>query len=192
MTIERDKARLWMLGGVAAAIVILALGWLLVASPVLAAIADTSAEIADVEAQNDTVATRNAVLVEAEADRARHESANAAALTRIPNLPQTAEFGDLLESYADQQSVSLTRYSTGAPEEIEADGRTTYRLPVSFTVRGGIDRVQNFLDQLQRTEARAMVVTGAEVLPLDGQQDGNLEGDVVASITGAIWVTPDA
>jgi len=192
MTIERDKARLWMLGGAAAAIVILALGWLLVASPVLAAIADTSAEIADVEAQNDTVATRNAVLVEAEADRARHETENAAALTRIPNLPQTAEFADLLESYADQQSVSLTRYSTGAPEESDADGRTTYRLPVSFTVRGGIDRVQNFLDQLQRTEARAMIVTGAEVLPLDGQQDGNLEGDVVATITGAIWVTPDA
>lgn len=192
MTIERDRARLWMLGGVAAAIVILALGWLLVASPVLTAIADTRAEIADVEAQNDTVATRNAVLVGAEADRARHETENAAALARIPSLPQTAEFGDLLESYADQQSVSLTRYSTGSPEEVEADGQATYRLPVSFTVRGGIDRVQNFLDQLQRTEARAMIATGVEVLPLDGQQDGNLEGDVVATITGAIWVTPDA
>ena len=113
-------------------------------------------------------------------------------LFQSPNLPQTAEFADLLEGCAAQQSVSLTRYSTGAPEESDADGRTTYRLPVSFTVRGGIDRVQNFLDQLQRTEARAMIVTGAEVLPLDGQQDGNLEGDVVATITGAIRVTPDA
>jgi Tfp pilus assembly protein PilO len=175
MNIERDKARLWVLGGVAAAVVILALGWLLIASPVLAAIADTSAEIAEVETQNDIVAARNAVLESAEADRSMHESENAVALTRIPRLPQTAEFGDLLESYADQQSVSLTRYSTGAPEEVEADGRTTYRLPVSFTVRGGIDRVQNFLDQLQRTEARAMIVVSVEALPLDGQQDGTLE-----------------
>jgi Tfp pilus assembly protein PilO len=192
MNIERDKARLWVLGGVAAAVVILALGWLLIASPVLAAIADTSAEIAEVETQNDIVAARNAVLESAEADRSMHESENAVALTRIPRLPQTAEFGDLLESYADQQSVSLTRYSTGAPEEVEADGRTTYRLPVSFTVRGGIDRVQNFLDQLQRTEARAMIVVSVEALPLDGQQDGTLEGDIVATISGGIWVTPDA
>jgi predicted regulator of Ras-like GTPase activity (Roadblock/LC7/MglB family) len=59
-------------------------------------------------------------------------------------------------------------------------------------VRGGIDRVQNFLDQLQRTEARAMIVVSVEALPLDGQQDGNLEGDIVATISGGIWVTPDA
>jgi len=192
MNVERDKARLWLLGGVASAVVILALGWLLVASPVLGAIADTKTEIADIEAQNDTVSARNAVLKAAEGDRAEHEAENAAALAQIPKLPQTAEFGELLESYADQQSVSLTRYSTGAPEEVEADGRTTYRLPVSFTVRGGVDRVQGFLDQLQRTEARAMIVTSIEAQPLDGQQDGNLEGDVVATISGGIWVIPDA
>jgi predicted regulator of Ras-like GTPase activity (Roadblock/LC7/MglB family) len=37
-----------------------------------------------------------------------------------------------------------------------------------------------------------MIVVSVEALPLDGQQDGNLEGDIVATISGGIWVTPDA
>ena len=193
MSVERDKARLWTLGGVVAGAVILVLGWLLVASPVLASIADMRAQIADVETQNDTVSARNAVLVKAESERERHEAEHAAALKQIPHEPETAEFSDLLESYADQQSVSLTRFSTGNPEEIDdAQDAATYRVPVSFTVRGGIDRVQNFLDQLQRTEARAILVTSVEAQPLDGQQDGDLDGDVVATISGGIWVMPDA
>lgn len=193
MNVERDKARLWMLAGGAASIVILALGWLLVASPALAQIDSVRSQIADVVLQNSKVTARNAVLVKAEADRERHEAEYRAALAQIPQLPETAEFGDLLESYANEQNLSLTRSSTGNPVEIEGvEGRTGYRIPVSFTLRGNIDRVQSFLDQLQRTNARAMIISSFETQPLEGPQDGNLEGDVVATISGGIWVTPDA
>ncbi|WP_156760501.1 hypothetical protein [Microbacterium karelineae] len=194
MSIERDQARLWLVGGVAAAIGVLVIGWFAVLSPAWAAIGDATGEIAAVDAQNGAIASRNADLAAAEDEIERHESNRDAALVRIPSAPGTADFGDALEQVADGSGVELTRLSTGDPSPVEdPDGaRVTFAIPVSFTVRGGVDRVEALLDELQRNDARAFLATGVDVLPLDGQQDGDLAGEVVASVSGTIWTIPDA
>lgn len=194
MTAERDAARLWLVGGIAAAAGVVALGWFLVAAPQQEQIAATNDETQSLTVTNDVLEARVAQLAAAEENREQHERERDAALVLLPKMPATSEFSDLLEARTAATNVELTRYSTGDPiaEDFGDDARITYRIPVSFTLLGEIEPVEEFLDELQALDQRAVLLTSTDLLPLDGQQTGDIAGDVVASISGSIWVTPDA
>jgi hypothetical protein len=71
-----------------------------------------------------------------------------------------------------------------------AAARTTYALPVTFTVQGAAASVDTFVKDLQADGQRALLVTKADVQPVAGLAGGTIAGDVVATYSGTIWVSP--
>jgi Tfp pilus assembly protein PilO len=113
-----------------ALVVIVALAWFLLISPLRSEIAETEQAI---EAQQVRLATAQAKLAKAEATRAEGQKNQARLLELAKMMPESSQIPSLLlqiQDLADQSGIEFTSITPGEP--VEADGYQTIPLQLEF------------------------------------------------------------
>jgi Tfp pilus assembly protein PilO len=208
------KSSTWILGAVLLGLVVIALSWFVLASPVLdeAAIAQEDAEAA--ELRNGQLRVQNAALKE-EFERLPELEAELAALqVHVPTTPLITEYNLTLGQLAQGRGVTILTVETGPAVEVmpvapvdgaaeviptAADGVSgLYAIPLTIGALGTYDNTTLLLDDLQQANPRLLSVTGLTIEGQDeaeasGGRPATARGDAEQTITGYLYVlSPDA
>lgn len=159
--------RLWPLGGGVVAILLVAATWLLLISPEHKHAADLRAQT--VTEQGKTAMLRSG-LSELRQQNARLD-AYKALLARntaaLPTQPALAEFLREIENVSNTVGVPVRVSAVGPPVAVMGDARA-YLLQVSATADGTAAKLEDLLDQLQRVQPRAVLVTSVKTTASTG------------------------
>jgi Tfp pilus assembly protein PilO len=154
----RHADRIWMVGGVVGAALLLALGWFLAISP-------KNAEADALRTQTEETQTRLITLrhrlSELQEQAKQLDSFKATLKANQDALPVDSGLPDFLrqlQTSGDRVGVAVTGVTVNAPEEATAGGATVYALPIVVTADGNATNLGRFLDQLQQVQPRAVLI----------------------------------
>jgi Tfp pilus assembly protein PilO len=157
----RHADRLWMLGGVVGAALLIAIGWFVAISP-------KNAQTDELVGQKETTETQLIVLRhrlgELEEESKKLPEYKATLKTNKAALPEDSGVPDFLRQLQDSGELvnaAVTGLTVSAPEPVT--GTTVYALPITVTVQGRPNDLGRFLDQLQRVQPRAVLVESANM-----------------------------
>lgn len=184
-----NRKRVWLGGGLLLVVVILALGWFVVVSPVLTETASTRDQIESVRLQNSALAAKNASLKAANDDVAALRDSLAAALAELPADSGLPSFTRQLSGQATAHSVVLTSVVVGAAGTVTpaapvaaVDGTTTtpagtstdglMQIAVTVTASGLGGDLVGFLSDIQISGPRRALVTSTQLAPTDSAVTG--------------------
>lgn len=164
--------RVWLFGGIGLVALLVAAGWFLMINPKYAEASDTQSQVEDTTAQLATLKKNLALLKADNAKLATYQDDEARLIKALPT-------GDKIK--ADDIPAFLTQLQvTGINLGIDVDaysatGRSgsavvssVEELPIALNATGKIADISTFLNQLQTTQPRAVLVQSAQ-LKFDGE-----------------------
>ena len=160
---RRRTDLIWLIGGAAAAVLVIAVGWLLAIAPEKAERADLNDQASQAQAQADTLQNRLAKLKTDNIRLRQYQDQLATDRTALPTAPELADFLRSLQTSDDHAGATVTSLSVGTPVESTIAAMLINAYPMTLSVRGTPERLQNFLDLLQREQPRAVLITGASL-----------------------------
>jgi hypothetical protein len=177
--------RLWLIGGALAAVVLVAIGWLLLISP----------EKRHATSLNDQADAAHTQLISLQhklrdlKQQSEHAADYQAELNRyhaaLPSQAQLAEFLRGLQS-GDQARGVISGILVGSPLEQTAAGHKVFALPVTVTAKGSASQLGGLLDHLQQVQPRAVLVRDVHLV---GEQGGSLSDTATLTIGLQVFVT---
>lgn len=159
--------RLWMFGALAGAVALSALAWFLLIGPQRSTTADVNEQTAQAQGQ---VAAEQRKLVRLTAEYAKRDKYTAELAANRKALPTAAATGDLLrelQTAGDSAGVTVSSLSAGTPAELKGKSGVA-SVTISVVAAGKLDKLQAFLDQVQRIQPRAMLVFNVSFAPNEG------------------------
>ena len=156
--------RLWMFGALAGAVALSALAWFLLIGPQRTETTDVEDQTAQAEGQ---VVVEQRKLARLTAEYTERDKYAAELATNRKALPTAAATGDLLrelQSAGDVAGVTVSSLSAGSPTEIKGASGVA-AVTITVTAAGRLDKLQAFLDQIQRIQPRAMLVFNVSFAP---------------------------
>lgn len=161
--------RLWLLGGVVSAIVVLTFGYYFFVRPQYqeadefnTLTQDTTIEVAKLRSQ---IAALDAENQQIEQYRTQLQ-ANLAAL---PETDSVAALLRELQTAGELTEVTVSGVSVGTASELTSTGPMRVRsLPISLTAAGPTAKLNPFLDQLQKVQPRALLISTVNVTATTG------------------------
>jgi len=178
--------RIWLIGGVAAAAVLVAAGWLFFIGPQRSQADSLRQQSA---AGDLNLASLRHKLVDLEQQNANLDQYRAQLIRdrqALPAAPALTDFLRELQSAGDAVGVTVTGLIVGAPTEADAGGTKVISLPITLTLSGSSAQLSRFLDELQRVQPRAVLVTGANAVP--DQKSKTLSGAVALNVNLQAYV----
>lgn len=155
--------RLWMVGGVLGAAVLLAISWFFLISPqhaerdsLNASQAAAEERLGQLQRRLGDLRKQNDKLTEYKADLAKARQA----------LPATPALSDLLRELqiaGDNSGVAVSGLNVGDVTPLTTAGGQVFTLALSLTASGTIDKLNAFLDQLQQVQPRALLINTASL-----------------------------
>lgn len=185
----RQADKLWIAGGSLAAVALAALSYLLLISPQNTETTDLQAEIDGVNTQVALAQARIAQLRKDNEQLGEYKATLDAQRQALPTSTALSDFLRQMQDAGEQTRVSVTSVNAGTAGEVTAAGASIRVLPVTLTVTGSANGQIAFLDQLQQTVPRAVLIIGANLVP--GDTATSLADDVTMSLTVQIFVAPD-
>lgn len=167
----RHAARLWAFGGVLGAAVLFAITWFFLISP-------KNSETASLRDQADVTSLRLpslqkrlALLRQQNGDLDTYTDQLDRDRRALPTAAGLADFLSELQAAGTMTGVAVGGVSVGEPAQVTAGGARINALPVSLSAVGPTGNLNRFLDQLQLTQPRAVLVKAAN-LTADPTQPG--------------------
>ncbi|HET9516406.1 MAG TPA: type 4a pilus biogenesis protein PilO [Actinoplanes sp.] len=155
----RHADRLWMVGGVIATALLIAVSWFLLISP-------QRTQIDEFRAQQETTETQLVVLKrrlsELEDENKKLPQYRATLKRNQQALPVDSGVPDFLRQLQDSgelAGITVTGLTVNAPEQVT--GTNVYSLPINVTAEGTADELHRFLDQVQQVQPRAVLIGSA-------------------------------
>ena len=163
--------RLWLLGGVVTAIVLLAAGFYLVVYPKYQEAQDlevmgddTTADVARLRSEISTLEAQNQRIKEFQAQAEQH-------LAALPKTDSVAELLREVQTAGELTGITVSGISVGTASEVEASGPlNVHALPVSLTAAGPAAKINPFLDQLQKAQPRALLIGNMNMAATTGDR----------------------
>jgi Tfp pilus assembly protein PilO len=186
MGLRRD--RLWLIAGLLAAAVLFAVGWFTVIHPQRSQTETLREQSAAAELNLASLRHRLEDLEEQNANLDQYRAELARERRALPTTPALADFLRELQSAGDAVQVTVTGLIVGSPTEVDAAGTKVISLPITLTLSGTASRLGQFLDQLQRVQPRAVLITSANALP--DQKSKTLAGAVALNISLQAFIAP--
>lgn len=186
MRLRADRA--WLIGGVAAVLALFAVAWLLVIGPQRSQAASAREQSTAAELTLGTLRHKLADLQEQNANQEQYRAQLARDRRALPTTPALSDFVRELQSAGDSVGVTFTGLTVGAPTEADAAGTKVVALPITLTLSGSASRLGQFLDQLQRIQPRAVLITSANVVP--GQKSKTLADTVALNLNLRAFIAP--
>lgn len=157
----RHADRIWMIGGVMAAALLLAVGWFLAISPKNAEAEDLGVRQRDTESRMVMLRKR---LNDLEDQNTKLEQYKAAFQRNRAALPVDSGVPDFLRQLQDSGElvdVTVSGVTVNAP--VQVGTQSVYELPITVTADGTAIDLGRFLDQLQQVQPRAVLVESANM-----------------------------
>jgi Tfp pilus assembly protein PilO len=155
--------RLWMVGGVLSAAVLLAITWFLLVTPQHAerdnlkeSVGVTQRQLAQLEQRLSKLQKDNSKLPQYKAELAKAQKA-------LPASPALSDLLRELQDAGDATKVTVSGLNVGNVTPLTTAGGQVYTLALSLTVSGPIDKLNAFLDQLQQVQPRALLISTASL-----------------------------
>ncbi|GIH89967.1 type 4a pilus biogenesis protein PilO [Planobispora siamensis] len=180
--------RIWALGGILVAAILLVVGWFFLISPQLAETDRLQGETETAHVRAATLQSRLSQLKRENADLPRYRAELEAARQALPTTAESEQFLRQLQTAGEATGVDVGTVAVGAPAVVEAAGVKMHSLPVALTATGGTVALDEFLDQLQQVQPRAALIDDVTV------QEGGEEADSKTglNVNLKIFVAPPA
>ena len=180
----------WFAGGALAAVVLLAMAWLLLISPQNARTAALHDQTAAATARLPALQRRLAELQRQNADKQQYLAQLDQDRQALPSTSGMSDFLRELQAAGDNKGVSVTSVMVATPKQVTASGGSYYSLPVTLTAQGWVDSLNAFLDQLQQTQPRAVLINSASIS--SGLSNGSAQGPTRLTLAMQVFVSATA
>ncbi|GIH75430.1 type 4a pilus biogenesis protein PilO [Planobispora longispora] len=155
--------RVWILGGIVAAAVLLAVGWFFFIGPQHDETDTMRAEAETAQVRAATLRSRLAELSRENADLPKYKAELETARQALPATAQSEDFLDQLRKAGEATSVSVDGINIGGATQVSAGNVQMYALPVAVTAAGDTAALDKFFDQIQRVQQRAVLIDDVTV-----------------------------
>ena len=191
------RDRIWMIGGLAA-VVLLAVGsWFLLIGPKLAEVDSVRQQTGDTETQVVTLRNRIAKLKKDEAQLPALKAALAESQQALPSDSGVSAFLRQLQSSGDQANVKVTGVSVSPPAQ-DQKLSAVWALPITLNAQGSAADLGTFLTELQQGQSRAVLIQSAGLSPqgaassADGADGATAAGTMTLNVSLRAFVAPPA
>lgn len=181
----RHADRFWLLGGVLAGVLMLAVGWFMLVGPQYTEAGTLSAGVEASEVQLIKLRRDLAELKKQNDELARYETQLEQHRAALPADSGIPAFVAELESTGDRTSVQVTALTVGAPTPVTDVNTLIYRLPLTLNATGDAANLDRFLKALQQGQARAVLIRSA-----DASDDASVAGSVSLALTMEAFMAP--
>ncbi len=187
MTI-RHAHRLWMIGGVAAAVALSVLSWMLFIGPQRSQTGSLNDEAAAAQLRLDTLQHQLAKLQKESEDLPTLRAALDDLRQAVPATADLSEFLRELQASDNRTGVFVHDVIVGVPAQPAHPAAGVYALPVTLTADGTAASLEDLLRQLQQAQRRGVLITSVELTP--AEQGGTLKGPVSLTVNIQVFVAP--
>lgn len=163
MTAERK----WLLGGIAAVIVVFLLGFFLLVNPARNQAAAINEQAQQTEENNVRLRAKLAQLEQQSAEVPAKLSEIEAVEVKMPAEIKQPELVRTIEQQAQSAGVDLTGIAPSEPLEMEGSDTPIIVLPMAITAEGRYANIKTFVDNMERID-RAFLINTVDVVT--GQQ----------------------
>ena len=180
---------LWIVGGAGAASLLIALGWFLLIGPTKD---DTTAMREQTDVSEVELITLRSALKKLNAEKAKLSQYQAELKKNREALPSdggVAAFLRQLEAAGNAVGANVSNMSVGSPSTVTGKDMTVYALPITVTADGTAGQLSPFLDQLQQTQPRAVLIETANLT--SGADPATTEA-MNLTLTMKVFVAPSA
>lgn len=177
--------RLWMCGAFAGAMALSALAWFLLIGPQRAETVSVEEQTTTGEVQELVEQRRLAKLNVDFADRDRYAAELAANRQALPAVAATGDLLRELQNAGEAAGISVTSVTAGRPIELKSIPGVA-AVPITIAATGPMIKLQAFLNQIQRIQPRAMLVSNISFSPNAG--GGPITGTAELSISAQVFV----
>jgi Tfp pilus assembly protein PilO len=190
----RNVARIWVITGAAAIVLLAVASWFLLISPKFAESADVRSQVEDTQTQLIALRKKIAGLEDQKARLSTFKAALQANQRALPSDPGVPDFLRQLQAAGSATSVKVSGVSVAPPAQaVGLPG--VWQLPITLTAEGDPDNLGEFLNQLQAVQPRAVLVQTAN-LTQGGTSDtsgtGGASGKPSLSLSVLAYVAPPA
>ena len=190
---RESGSRLFIGGGVVAAVILAALTWFVVISPIRADAQSLRDDTASVQDQNGVLEAETAQLSQQAEDRATLVADARAALSALPPGTQLPGFNRQLARQARSRGVAVTSLSIGAsttptPAADGAATGATQAIPVTILSTGPLLSQLFFLQDLQQVGPRRALVSSVSLSA--GEGAASVEPASVMTIQLTVFTAP--
>ena len=159
------RDRLWQLGGAFCALIVVAFGYFFFIRPEYNDTADVNRSAEDARVEVAKLRRQMSELAKEAENLDAYKAKLATLQAALPANDAAAELLRELQSASDQAGVTVSTVAVGVGQDLKALGAQAYALPVSLTVTGPTSKMNAFLDQLQKEQPRAVLVSGVNFAP---------------------------
>ena len=177
--------RLWGIGGVLVAALFLAAGWWLLIGPRYERADQLDRQTEQAQSRLDSLRHKLAELRKQSDNLSQYRDQLAQNRKAMPTQPALADFLREIQSAGANSGTTLTGLTIGS--ESSTVGENISSLSVTLTVSGQASALGNFIDQVQRVQPRAVLVTSVNAVP-EGQS-ASFAGPVTMTILAQIFYT---
>ncbi|UQX89546.1 hypothetical protein M6D93_05935 [Jatrophihabitans telluris] len=203
MTISQDR-RLWLGGGVLAAVLLVAASWFLLISPTMSDTSSLKSQTTDGELQSTVLSGKLAKLKQQKDGIAALQSQLAGSLLALPTDSGLPALTRQLTQQAKNNGVVLgsivvTGVSRTSPNGGSIVGAGTgsasaagglYAIPVSVVVGGAVKNELAFLHSIQFDGPRTALVNATSFMPLAGTSSATLDRGAALTVQLTVYSAP--
>jgi len=158
----RRADRLWMLGGLFGIIVLVVAAYLLAIKPIYADKADKQSQADDQELTLVTLRTQLNQLKAKAKDQATYTAQLNAKTAAMPDSYDVPNYLRALQTSGTAVNVGVSGVNVGAPAKVT--GLTdVITVPIGLTATGAPADLGRFIDRLQNTQSRAVLITSVSL-----------------------------
>jgi Tfp pilus assembly protein PilO len=157
----RLSGRLWVFGGAALIVLLIAAGYFLLIGPKYTEADDVEQQIGATQDQIVVLRKRNAELTKQEKQLSTYEAELTKSQKALPATAGMSDFLNQLQAAGDNVGVSVNGLSVAAPVQ-STSATSVWELPVTLTAVGDADKLSAFLTQLQNVQPRAVLIKSVD------------------------------
>ena len=188
----RNAARVWMIAGAAAIVLLVVASWFLLISPKYAEVDDVRGQVQDTQTQLIALRKKIDGLEAQKAQLPRYKALLKANQQALPSDSGVPDFLRQLQASGEATSVKVSGVSVAPPAQVTTLPGV-WQIPMTLTAEGTPDDLGDFLNRLQAVQPRAVLVQSANLTQGGGSTDaGASSGGPALSLSLVAYVTPAA
>jgi hypothetical protein len=202
-----EDSRVWIGGGVAAAVLVSVLGWIFLFGPKLSHTHSLRDQADSARITNDGLSTELTRLKADQEKLAEYTSMLRHVRDALPITDALPAFTESASGHAHDVSVNLKSMTVGTITPVSESGEAItsspaangavpataghlFAIPVSIVSTGAFDAQLKFLAELQKVGPRVALVTGTRFTPGDDTKDESVDKNCSMTTNVSIFVAP--
>jgi Tfp pilus assembly protein PilO len=184
-----NRHHLWLLGGVLGATLLFVVTYFFIVGPQREETSSLRDQAAQSEEQFASLQRRIRTLRDQNDELTRYKQELEKARQALPTTPSMSDLLRELQVAGDETGVAVGSLTIGNAVEVVGIS-SVYALPLSLSVTGTVPKLNAFLDQLQKIQPRALLVSTAVLT--GGDNSGSDKKATTLALTMQAFVAPPA